>query len=155
MPLPVSEPDPLRRFERVRDMTASLKGAKEVLGARLLSEGGTTLIGLGARLLEWLRPFNVVITNVPGPPIPLYLQGAPLRHVIPLVPLFPNQGVGVAVLSYNDKLCWGLNTDRHVVPDRDALAAALTEAFDELVCATESRRQRRRVDSSELRRASL
>jgi hypothetical protein len=120
----------------------------------LLSEGGSTLIGLGARLLEWLRPFNVVITNVPGPPIPLYLQGAPLTHVIPLVPLFPNQGVGVAVLSYHDKLCWGLNTDRHVVPDRDALVSALAGAFDELVAAAESRRLRRPLVNSELHRAS-
>jgi WS/DGAT/MGAT family acyltransferase len=155
MPLPVSEADPRRRFERIRDMTAALKGSKEVLGARLLSEGGSALIGLGARLLEWLRPFNVVITNVPGPPIPLYLQGARLKHVVPLVPLFPNQGVGVAVLSYSDKLCWGLNTDRHVIPDRDALGSALAGAFDELVSAAKSIRRPPKLESSRLRRASL
>jgi hypothetical protein len=91
---------------------------------------------MSVRLLEWLRPFNLVVTNVPGPPVPLYLLGARLQHVYPLVPLFPNQGLGVAVLSYAGQLCWGFNADCHVVPDLDAFASALDDAFVELVAAS-------------------
>jgi WS/DGAT/MGAT family acyltransferase len=136
MPLPVSEHDPLRRFSLVREITASLKGAKDAFGAQLLSEGGSTLLGMSVRLLEWLRPFNLVVTNVPGPPVPLYLLGAQLRHAYPLVPLFPHQGLGVAVLSYAGQLCWGFNADCHVVPDLDAFAGALDDSFAELVAAS-------------------
>jgi WS/DGAT/MGAT family acyltransferase len=136
MPLPISERDPLRRFSRVRNVTAALKGAKDAFDAQLVSETGSTLIGMSVRLLEWLRPFNLVVTNVPGPPVPLYLLGARLQHVYPLVPLFPNQGLGVAVLSYAGQLCWGFNADCHVVPDLDAFASALDDAFVELVAAS-------------------
>jgi WS/DGAT/MGAT family acyltransferase len=132
MHLPVGEPQPLRRLAQIRSTTAALKGANDVLGAELLTGAGSSLLGWGARLLERLRPFNLVVTNVPGPPLPLYLLGARLQHVYPLVPLFPNQGLGVAVFSYADTLCWGLNADCHVVPDIDALAEAVGDAFREL-----------------------
>jgi WS/DGAT/MGAT family acyltransferase len=155
LPLPVSERDPLRRFARVRDITGALKGAREAFGARLLSETGGTVLGMSVRLLEWLRPFNLVITNVPGPPVPLYLLGARLRHVYPLVPLFPNQGLGVAVLSYAGQLCWGFNADCHIVPDLDAFAAALDDAFAELVAASGDGAERHgvRPATATLRRA--
>jgi WS/DGAT/MGAT family acyltransferase len=132
VPLPISEADPLRRFARIHKTTQSLKGAREAFGARLLTEAGSTMLGLSVRMLEWIHPFNLVITNVPGPPIPLYLLGARLRHAFPLVPLFPSQGLGVAVLSYANQLCWGVNADCHVVPDVEAFGEALGAAFDEL-----------------------
>ncbi len=132
MPLPVAEPEPLQRLARVRTLTTALKGANDMLGAELLSAAGSTLLGLGVRLVERMRPFNLVVTNVPGPPLPLYLLGARLQRVYPLVPLFPNQGLGVAVFSYADTLSWGLNADCHVVPDLDALACAVGAAFNEL-----------------------
>jgi WS/DGAT/MGAT family acyltransferase len=133
MPLPVGEPQPQRRLARVSAMTAALRGANDALGAELLSAAGSALLTLGVRLVERLRPFNLVVTNVPGPPMPLYLLGARLQHVFPLVPLFPNQGLGVAVFSYDGRLCWGLNADCHLVPDLDALADAVGVAFQELV----------------------
>jgi WS/DGAT/MGAT family acyltransferase len=136
MPLPIAERDPLRRFSRIHDMTGALKDAREAFGARLLSETGGALLGAGVRLLEWLRPFNLVITNIPGPPVPLYLLGARLRQVYPLVPLFPNQGLGVAVFSYAGQLCWGFNADCHVVPDLEAFSVALDDAFAELTSAS-------------------
>lgn len=132
VPLPVGEADPLDRLARIRTITTALKGANDVLGAELLSAAGSTLLSLGARLVERLRPYNLVITNVPGPPLPLYLLGARLQHVYPLVPLFPNQGLGIAVFSYADTLSWGFNADCHVVPDLDRFAAAVGAAFDEL-----------------------
>jgi WS/DGAT/MGAT family acyltransferase len=138
MPLPVGQPDPRRRLARIRATTAALKEANEALGAELLSAAGSTVLALGVRLVERLRPFNLVVTNVPGPPLPLYFLGARLQHIYPLVPLFPNQGLGVAVFSYADTLCWGFNADCHVVPDVDALAEDAAAAFRELAAAARS-----------------
>jgi len=133
--MPVSVRSPLMRFMRIRTMTAALKGTNPMAGAELLSEAAGTVLSVGVHALEWLRPFNLVVTNVPGPPIPLFLLGARLKRVFPLVPLFPNQGLGIAVFSYADSLCWGLNADCHVVPDLEALADAVSDAFAELAAA--------------------
>lgn len=138
LPLPVAEVDPLRRLARVQATTAALKGNQDTRGAELLSSAGCALLSTGVRLLERLRPYNVVVTNVPGPPLPLYLLGARLRHVYPLVPLFPNQGLGVAVFSYAGTLCWGVNADCHIVPDAAAFIDALTASFEELRAAAGS-----------------
>lgn len=64
-----------------------------------------------AEAVSLVRAFNVVITNVPGPPFPLYLLGAKLDSIFPLVPLFENQGVGIALFSYDGGLYWGLAAD--------------------------------------------
>ena len=132
MPLPVAEALPQERLARVRASTAALRGAHGGVGAEMLTGAGSRLLGLAVRLVERLRPFNLVITNVPGPPMPLYLLGAQLESVYPLVPLFPNQGLGVAVFSYAGSLGWGFNADCHVVPDVDALVDATRAAFAEL-----------------------
>jgi WS/DGAT/MGAT family acyltransferase len=137
LPLPTGEATAAARLSRIGEITAGLKGATNVLGAQMLSEAGCSLIGAGVRLFERLRPFNLVVTNVPGPPLPLYLLGARLQDVHPLVPLFPNQGLGIAVFSYADRLCWGLNADCHVVPDLDALGTAVAESFEELRAAAD------------------
>ena len=62
-------------------------------------------------------PYNMVVTNVPGPQFPVYMLGAPLREVYPLVPLFSNQGLGIALFSYDGGLFWGFNADWDAVPD--------------------------------------
>ena len=84
------------------------------------------------RFADRLKTFNVVITNVPGPPIPLYLAGARVSTVFPQVPLFVNQGLGIALFSYADKLHWGLIADRDTLPDIAELRRALFASFDEL-----------------------
>jgi hypothetical protein len=75
--------------------------------------------------------FNLVVTNVPGPPLPLYLLGARLRESYPMVPLFANQGLGIALFSYDGGLYWGINSDWDALPDLhdfiDGLADGLTE----------------------------
>jgi hypothetical protein len=79
-----------------------------------------------------LKTFNVVVTNVPGPPLDLYLAGARLESVFPVVPLFVNQGLGIALFSYAGKLHFGLNADRDVLPDVADFARALAQSFNEL-----------------------
>jgi len=77
----------------------------------------------------------MVVTNVPGPPIPLYLLGCRALNMQPLVPLFPGVGIGLALLSYNGTLFWGFLADYDLVPDLDRFVddvrdsrAALEEA---------------------------
>src|SRR5581483_2381668 len=86
----------------------------------------------GVRLTSRLSPYNLIVTNVPGPQVPLYLLGAPLLGGYPLVPLFENQGVAIAIFSYCGRLFIGLNADWDLVPDVDLLALDLRASFDEL-----------------------
>jgi diacylglycerol O-acyltransferase / wax synthase len=80
------------------------------------------------------QPFvNLVVTNVPGPDIPLYVLGARMLEAIPLVPLAGNLSVGVAALSYDGQLAIGILADPHACPDVDVLARGVDRSFNELV----------------------
>jgi hypothetical protein len=78
------------------------------------------------------RPFNLVVTNVPGPQVPLYLLGAPLLECYPMLALLPSQGLGVALFSYAGKLCWGFLADFDLVPDLHEVVQAVAASFEEL-----------------------
>jgi hypothetical protein len=78
------------------------------------------------------RPYNVVVTNVPGPQIPLYLLGAEVEACYPVVNLQPSQGLGVALFSYAGGLFWGFVADPEIVPDLDAVPALVAASFAEL-----------------------
>lgn len=133
MPLPIQEWDPRRRFDKVRALSAEVKASNRAKGAAVLTSASDTLLSVGMRLAGWVRPFNLVVTNVPGPSDPLYLLGAPLEEVYPQVPLFPNQGLGIALFSYNGRIFWGFNADCHVLPDLDDFVAAVEASFGELL----------------------
>jgi WS/DGAT/MGAT family acyltransferase len=142
--LPVSERDPMRRFARIRAETERLKGSRAAQGIDLLTRfadrvGSPWMTLMGVRLATRLRPYNLIVTNVPGPPMPLYMLGAPLREIYPQLPLFEQQGLGVAVLSYCDRIGFGLIADRDLVPDLARLREALAESFDELEAAVKRR----------------
>ena len=77
--------------------------------------------------------FNVLVTNVPGPPRPLYAMGARLQDLFPVVPLAQGQAVGIGVTSYNGSVCYGLNADRDTMPDVNVLAEAMNSALAELL----------------------
>ena len=134
--LPVAERDPLRRLERVTETTAKLKRSRQRAGVELLEELGdralTSLWIFFARLATWQRSFNVVITNVPGPPCPVYMLGARLHEIYPLVPLANNQALGIALFSYDGKLFWGFNADWDTLPDLHELVVAVDEEFESL-----------------------
>jgi hypothetical protein len=89
--------------------------------------------GLVARLAFTPRLFNLTITNVPGPSTTLYSLGAAMRRVVPLVPIFSGHAVGVAAVSYDGELSFGLNGDRATVPDLDVLKSGIAESLDELL----------------------
>ena len=113
-----------------------LKQSHQAQGVEALeSLSDATLHGLFAtfaRLSARSRAYNVVVTNVPGPPDQTYLLRAPMRAVYPLVPLNYNQAVGIAVFSYNGTLHWGFNADYDEVPDLHDLVRGVEHEFERL-----------------------
>jgi WS/DGAT/MGAT family acyltransferase len=135
--LPVGERDPRRRFERIRAQTRERKHSHPEQGVDLFLRfadwsGLSPLANLGVSLTGWLRPYNLIVTNVRGPELPLYLLGARLREFYPLLPLFEGQGLAVAALSYLGRLYFGLTADWDQLPDLERLGAALESSLGEL-----------------------
>ena len=96
---------------------------------------GSSVMSLAGRFASLATPFNMVVTNVPGPPIPLYMLGSRLLEVYPMVPLFVNQGLGIAQFSNAGKLFWGFNADWDVLPDLHDFVGAIEASFAELCLA--------------------
>jgi WS/DGAT/MGAT family acyltransferase len=147
--LPLGESDPRKRLQHVIETTRELKASRQAQGVELLEEiselGLTALFARLVRLAALSQPFNVVVTNVPGPQLRAYLLGAPLVAVYPLVPLYRNQALGIALFSYDGGLFWGLNADWDALPDLHDLVAALTTEFETLHgLATDGERRERR-----------
>jgi WS/DGAT/MGAT family acyltransferase len=157
VPLPIAERDPLKRLARVRETTERLKRRHEALGADALTQVlewiGATPIALGARLFERNQPpFNLVVTNVPGPRRPLYLLGAPMLEAHPWVPLLGRLSVGIALFSYLRTLSWGFTADWDLVPDLHDLVAAVEQSFAELKRQAEEAQTDTRVERAESER---
>lgn len=144
-PLPVAEPDPERRIARVAEATRSLKqqsGQAEAgeLLTQLSEATSPHLLSGILRLALWRRAFNVVITNVPGPPMPLYLLGARMRRFCAIVNLWPRQTLGIALMSYAGQVCWGFHADSRRVPDLSLLVSDVQREFAELRAIAKRRR---------------
>jgi WS/DGAT/MGAT family acyltransferase len=142
-PLPVGVRDPIDCFDTIHAALAGLRESGEAAGAETLSslaEYAPPAVMLhAARLQVRRRLFNLVVTNVPGPPDELYLLGRPLRTVYPIVPLARRQALGIAALSYHGRLGFGLLGDFDAMPDLDALATDLQGAIEELLRAVAPR----------------
>jgi WS/DGAT/MGAT family acyltransferase len=134
--LPVQEGEPLVRLARVRETMAELKHSRQALGAEVLAAvsewTSATLLSLAVRGAARGRPYNLVVTNVPGPQLPLFLLGARLERCYPVVNLQPKQGIGVGLFSYAGSLGWGFTADRDQAPDLYVFANAVMESFEEL-----------------------
>jgi hypothetical protein len=134
--LPIDERDPRRRMNRVIEETQKLKGSNQVLGAELIEEVSdrtfASLFVRYARMAAQALSYNLVVTNVPGPQFPVHLLGARLLETYPLVPLFNNQALGIALFSYDGGLFWGLNSDWDAMPDLHDMVGALEREFVEL-----------------------
>jgi WS/DGAT/MGAT family acyltransferase len=134
--LPLAERDPRRRLQRVIATTRALKASRVPQGSELVEEiadwTATSLLTETIRLATRRRAFNMIVTNVPGPPVPLYLLGAPVLATYPILPLYENQAMGVALLSYADGLYWGVTADWDRVPDVHDIAQDLAISFEEL-----------------------
>jgi hypothetical protein len=135
-PLPVYEPDPVERLRIVRESMAGLKEGKQAVGAQILTElsgfAPPTVLVQAARLQARQRFFNLVVTNVPGPQIELYVLGRRLVDLFPLAPLAKRQALCIAVMSYNGRMNFGLLGDLDAMPDLENVVRGLQHSLDEL-----------------------
>jgi len=155
--LPVGVTDPAQRLALVRGEMEGVKESHQAVGARLLTEltgfAPPTVMAQAARLQARQRYFNLVVTNVPGPQFPLYVLGRRMVAIYPMVPLAQHLALGVAIISYDGSISFGLNADYDALPDVEALAAHFAEALDELAAAA-GVPQRRRDGRPAAQRAS-
>jgi len=135
--------DPKERVEIIRAGTKGAKSEHDALGADMLlnwaEHSAPNVFSPAARaytrlrLAERHRPIHsLLISNVAGPDVPLYLGGAELVAALPLGPVLDGAGLNVTVMSYRGVLNWGLIACAETVPDLDAIAGAVIESLDEL-----------------------
>lgn len=134
--------------DRLRRVHRALRAAKDqhgALPADLLADvtqfampalaGQAARLSARLRVLERVSPFNLIVSNVPGPDVPLYFAGAQLLAYYPLSAIADGQGLNITVLGYRGRLHLGLVADRELVPDLDLLTTYLTEELDVLTAA--------------------
>lgn len=141
IPLPVTEEDPIARLELVHDAMQEAKSSGQVAAADVIVRMSSFLppAGIAAvtQLQSRFRAFNLLVTNIPGPPFPLYLLGRRLRELYPQAPLAANQGVSVGALTYDGKIGFGVLADHDLVPDVGVLANGIERSLRELTWAGE------------------
>jgi WS/DGAT/MGAT family acyltransferase len=146
-PLPVGLTDPVERLVTVSHAMEGIKDSGQAVGAQVLTRlsgfAPPTIMAQAARLQARQRLFNVVVTNVPGPQHPLYMLGREVEMVLPMVPLAENTALGIAILSYNGQLNFGLVADFAALPDVERLAHELRGAIRETVDAANASNGRR------------
>ncbi len=129
--LPVGELDPRRQLDAIHENTQALKDSRQALGVETINTIAewttSSLLSLGAQAGS--AACNTIVTNVPGPQFPLYLLGAELESIFPQVPLMPNMGLGIALISYNGRVFWGFNADPAMLPDLAEFAEGVRTAF--------------------------
>ncbi|MDX6616703.1 MAG: diacylglycerol O-acyltransferase / wax synthase [Solirubrobacterales bacterium] len=145
--LPIAERDPVKRLQRIHDETERLKASESVRASTLLIEAAgwapPTVNRLLSQAMSKPLVFNLVVSNVPGPQIPLYMMGHRMLEVYPFVPLSPQgHALSLGVLSYDGNVFFGLVGDHDLMADIDDLSAAIGEAIAEQVAAKPPARRR-------------
>jgi WS/DGAT/MGAT family acyltransferase len=137
--LPCEEPDPVRRLELVNRMMTRCKHDREPEGADLAFKAAEYAPGVIqnaiSRVFASQRTFNLVVSNIPGPPEPMYMLGCPLQAAYPVVPLADRHALSVGMTSVGDRACFGIYTDREAIPDAGHFAADVNDAIDELLAS--------------------
>jgi len=135
-PIPVYVEDPVQRLEVCRRGMEGVKESKQALGAEVISRfndfAPPTLLAQAARVNFSTRLFNLVVTNVPGPQIPLYVLGRELEDIFPVGFLPPEQALFIAIMSYNGGINFGLLADYDTIDDVAAIASGIETAIAEL-----------------------
>ncbi|GAA2108348.1 wax ester/triacylglycerol synthase family O-acyltransferase [Microlunatus panaciterrae] len=140
--LPIGEPNALMRLHQVAYGTQAHKDTGRAVGARSLSDiagfAPTTLHALGVRVSSEMvrKQHDLVITNVPGPQVPLYAAGSRMVASYPVLPLGPGHLLAIGVTSYDGEVFFGLTADRDAISDLDVLAQCLSDAVEELLDTT-------------------
>jgi diacylglycerol O-acyltransferase len=138
-PLPVGVENPAECLQKITAAMEDLKKGGQAVGAQVLTNlagfAPPTILSQAARLQARQPFFNLVVTNVPGPQFPLYLLGRRLRVLYPVVPLAQRQALGIAVMSYDGHLGFGLLGDYDALPDLEKIALDLQWAIASLARA--------------------
>jgi diacylglycerol O-acyltransferase / wax synthase len=137
--LPCEEPHPLGRLRRVQQAMGARKRDHEPEGADLALKAAahtpSPVQHALSRMIASPRTFNLVVSNIPGPTVPLYMLGCELKAVYPVVPLADRHAVSVGMTTVHDRACFGVYADREALPDVDVLACHIDEAIGELLAA--------------------
>ena len=145
--LPVGEPDPVIRLQRIAFDSSRYGEESRPVGAKamvgLVGFAPPTLHTLGARVGASLseRAYTLTVTNVPGPQSALYAGGARMLAAYPIIPLASRHALSIGMTSYDGGVFLGLNADRDAMPDLDVLAQSLRESLAELLEATRGPRR--------------
>lgn len=146
VPIHTDLADPVARLRAIHDSMSAAKELQGAIPATILTDVTEfvppALAALASRLSTRIRmadrmnpPFNLTISNVPGPRVPLYLGGAAMEHFYPVSVVAEGQGLNMTVQSYLDNLDFGLAADRDLVPDLSDLCEGLAVAMDDLLTA--------------------
>src|SRR6202012_151772 len=138
-PLPVYIDDPVARLQFIRTAMDGLKESKQAVGAATLAAVNNlappTILAQASRLNFSTRLFYLLVTNIPGPQLPLYLLGRQLQDLFPLAFLPVNHALAIAIMSYNGGIDYGLLADYDALPDIDVIRDGIDEALRELIDA--------------------
>jgi WS/DGAT/MGAT family acyltransferase len=136
-PLPVYIRDPVARLRFVRQAMDGLKESKQAVGAETLARVNNlappTILAQASRLNFSTRLFNLIVTNIPGPQIPLYLLGRRLEDLFPLAFLPRNHALAIAIMSYDGGIDYGLLGDYDALPDIEVIAEGIESTLQELL----------------------
>ncbi len=137
VPLPVGIADPARRLRTIAHATAELMAERGALGAQEIAGfadlAPPTLLAQASRLSLGAHGHDLVVTNVPGPQLPLYALGRRLERLYPIPVLDRERALAVAVFSYDGTVGFGLLSDLDALPDVRAIADGVRAALDELL----------------------
>ncbi|MGH2888499.1 MAG: wax ester/triacylglycerol synthase family O-acyltransferase [Solirubrobacteraceae bacterium] len=144
-PLPLYIEDAASRLRFIRSAMADLKESKQAVGAATLAAVNSlappTILAQASRLNFSTRLFNLIVTNVPGPQLPLYVLGRKLCDLFPVAFLPENHALAVAIMSYNGGLNYGLLGDYDALSDIDVVADGIDRELEDLVRAAGGRRK--------------
>ncbi len=141
-PLPVYIEDPVERLRSVRAAMDGLKESKQAVGAEVLAGAQNfappTILAQASRLNFSTRLFNLIVTNIPGPQLPLYVLGRKLEDLFPVAFLPENHALAIAIMSYNGQMSFGLLGDYDALPDIGVVAEGIEASLAELVALARS-----------------
>jgi len=136
-PLPVGEPDPVARLERIRRATSEALAEKRPVAAEQLAAAESfappSVLAQASRLPLAAARFNLMVTNIPGPQVPMHLLGRRMVTMVPVPFLSPGRSLAVAVMSYGGTAEFGLLGDLDKLPDLDAIGGGIEQAVAELL----------------------
>ena len=153
--LPLGEATPRAQLRAIREATEKHKHSDRPLGIRTLESVLRLTPGLvSLAVRNAAGPSNTLVTNIPGPQVPLYEIGAEQLAAYPIVPLLEDMGIGIGVMSYNGLTCWGITADKDIVPNLGAFMAALRQSVVILQSAAKAARTSGRTKNGDKAKAA-